>query len=61
MIQDLIQLMLSMVDLGFIELPAYILVFASLALIGLGLRKSWLTYTGAYVVFLGTFFTEFVR
>ena len=48
----------DMVDLGFVEVPMFLAVSAVLVLFGLGLRKSWLSFTGISVTFAFYFMAQ---
>ena len=48
---ELFGILKKTVDLGFIELPVYVLIFLVLILLGLGLRRSWLSLSGVFLIF----------
>ncbi len=50
-IKSLLDNLLEVVDLGFIAMPTIIFLSAALVLIGAGFRKTWLSFTGIFVIF----------
>lgn len=48
---ELLAILTNVVDLGFVELPVYVLIFFILILLGLGLRRSWLSLCGVFLIF----------
>jgi len=50
-IKSLLNNLLEVVDLGFMAMPTIIFLSAAIVLFGLGLRKSWLSFTGIFVIF----------
>ena len=50
-INEILRSLTDMVDLGFIEVPLFIAVSAVLVLLGVGLRKSWLSIGGVVMTF----------
>jgi hypothetical protein len=50
-INSLLNNLLEVVDLGFMAMPTIIFLSAALVLFGAGFRKTWLSFTGIFVIF----------
>ena len=50
-IREILGSLADVVDLGFAEVPMFIAISAVLVLLGLGLRKSWLSMGGVVISF----------
>lgn len=57
-IVDILRSLSGTVDLGFFEVPMFVAVSAMLVLLGLGLRKSWLTLSGVFITFAYSFLAQ---
>lgn len=59
-IKTILNSLLEDVDLVFIALPMIVLLSAIVIIFGVGLRKSWLTFSGGFVIFSYYFLLEVV-
>jgi len=50
-IMRILSSLLEVVDLGIIQVPLFVLLSAMLMLFGLGCKKSWLSYSGVFLIF----------
>lgn len=59
-IKSLLNSLLEDIDLGFIAVPMIVLLSAIIIIFGVGLRKSWLSFSGVFVIFSYYFLLEVV-